>query len=68
MKLSLKKINYLRRKRDYIIKLFKKADFDKPGFLKLNQLKYLFKNKLNTYFQMNKLINYMNFLLLLMMV
>ena len=44
--------------RDYIIKLFKEADVDKTGFLKVNQLKYLFKNKLNTDFtdeQINKL-------------
>ena len=44
--------------RDYIIKLFKEADVDKTGFLNVNQLKYLFKNQLNTDFsdeQINKL-------------
>ena len=40
----------IQEERDYIIKLFKEADVDKTRFLKPNQLKYLFKNKLNTDF------------------
>jgi Ca2+-binding EF-hand superfamily protein len=35
-----------KEEKNYIINLFKQADFDKNGYLKRNQIKYLIKNKI----------------------